>query len=161
MPLTKRTMSVQPSWCLLLPLQQQSVLLLAARGPDGVGKDHPCKPVVVAYRATVLVAAKYGRSLEWGEKADTFMSLDVFADDARWQQALKAWFGSLDSLQHHYLMHFIHGAQILGHKHPDPRFASRWLSFYLESCGDMHLLAESEPQLDERLGDWDREHWVL
>ena len=48
------TLSVQPTWCTMLPLQQQSVLFLASRGPDGVAKVHPCKPVIIAYRATVF-----------------------------------------------------------------------------------------------------------
>jgi hypothetical protein len=72
------TLSVQPEWCRALPLQQQSVMLLAARGPDGVTKMHPCKGVVVAYRGCVLLAAKYGRELRFGERADSFMSLDAF-----------------------------------------------------------------------------------
>jgi hypothetical protein len=76
-----RGISVQPDWCRDLPIQQQSVLLLAGRGPDGVRKHDACKPVHVAYRACILTAAKYGRSLRWGERADSFMSLDLFASD--------------------------------------------------------------------------------
>lgn len=34
------SISVQPEWCLSLPIQQQSVLFLAARGPDGIKKRH-------------------------------------------------------------------------------------------------------------------------
>lgn len=44
-------------WMLQLSMQQQSVLVLACRGPDGVGKFHPTKQVVARYRATVLKAA--------------------------------------------------------------------------------------------------------
>ncbi len=60
--------SVQPEWCRKLNMQQQSVLFLAGRGPDGIPKRHPCKTVHTAYRACVFQAAKYGRLLEWGEK---------------------------------------------------------------------------------------------
>jgi hypothetical protein len=37
-------------WMDDLPMQQQSVVVLATRGPDGVAKHHPCKDVVRAYR---------------------------------------------------------------------------------------------------------------
>jgi hypothetical protein len=151
--------SVFPEWMRDLPMQQQSVLLLAARGPDGIAKAHPCKEIVRAYRATVLLAARYGRALEYGEKADTFMSLDVFASDEAWQQAVYAFFDHADSLPHHYLMHLMHGAQILGYKHPDERFGVRWLALYTALCEDLHLHPESEAEMDERLGDWGREDW--
>jgi hypothetical protein len=161
------TVSVQPEWCRRLPVQQQSVLLLASRGPDGVAKVHPCKPVVIAYRASVLVAAKYGRSLGWGEKADTFMSLDVFATDNRashsalmtWSEAKQQFFDHHDVLPKHYLAHLMHGVEILGYKHPDERFRSRWLSFYVELVDSLHLQPETEAQMDVRLGDWGRAHW--
>lgn len=155
----KYRVSVQPTWCSTLPLQQQSVLFLAARGPDGVGKAHPCKPVQIAYRATVFLAARYGRLLEWGEKADTFMSLDVFADDGRWSGALTEFFKHYDSLQLHYVMHLAHGAEIVGYKHPDVRFRNRWLSFYLALVRELHLYPEGEEEMDRRLGDWDMREW--
>jgi hypothetical protein len=135
------------------------VLLLAARGPDGVGKDHLCKTVVAAYRGTVFLAGRYGRLLNWGEKADSFMSLDVIADAARWAEAIRTWFSVADSLPHHYLLHFAHGAQIIGYKHPDDRFKARWIEFYLRTCEDMHMHPETEAQMDKRLGDWARKEW--
>ena len=151
--------SVQPEWCLKLPLQQQSVLLLAARGPDGVGKYHPCKVVHIAYRGSILNAAKYGRALEWGERADSFMSLDVFADDAKWSEAVEQLFRHHDSLPAHYLKHLMHGTEILGYKHPDKRFRYRWHQFYGAMVIDMHLSLETEEQMDRRLADWDRASW--
>lgn len=152
-------MSVQPEWCRNLPFQQQSVLFLGARGPDGVAKRHPCKPICIAYRACVFKAGKYGRLLEWGEKADTFMSLDVFAHDDRWAEAVQQFLDHRDELALHYSMHLMHGAQILGFKHPDERFRKRWHEFYLTMVESMHLEPETEAQMDKRLGDWAREHW--
>jgi len=137
----------------------QSVLFLAGRGPDGTAKNHPCKQVHVAYRASNFQAAKYGRLLEWGEKADGFMSLDVFADDEAWASAVKDFFKSSDGLPLHYVTHLMHGAEILGYKHPDPRFRARWKHFYMKCVDSMHLGMESEEEMDERLGDWGREYW--
>ncbi len=151
--------SVQPEWMRALPFQMQSVLFLASRGPDGIAKKHPCKAIVIAYRGTVFKAAKYGRSLHWGERADTFMSLDVIAQDTTWQEAIKDFFHHADALPRHYLLHLTHGAEILGYKHPDPKMRTRWLEFYRRSVEDMHLNVETEEQMDKRLGDWDRKFW--
>jgi hypothetical protein len=152
-------LSVQPEWCHELPLQQQSVLLLAARGADNTPKNHPCKPIQIAYRACVFLAGRYGRLLEWGESADSFMSLDVFADAFVWQGAVSTFFKYKDELPHHYISHLMHGAEILGYKHPDPRFRARWLDFYLQLVEDLHLKPESMQDMDRRLGDWGREEW--
>lgn len=152
-------MSVQPEWARSLTIQQQSVLLLAARGPDGVEKFHPCKAVVRAYRGTVLVAARYGRPLHWGERADTFMSLDSIANPHAWQEDCDAYFAAVDSVPHHYQMHLLHGAEILGYKHPDINMRTRWGTFYLRGVDDMHLQPESEAQMDARLSDWNRQEW--
>ncbi len=151
--------SVQPEWCRELPLQQQSVLLLAARGPDGIAKYHPCKDVQRAYRGTVLMAAKFGRCLKWGEKADSFMSLDMIADDDTWSAVVGQFFAHADGLPHHFLMHLTHGAEIIGYKHPDPLFRKKWLAFYMRMVEDKHLLPETEAQMDRRLSDWDQAHW--
>jgi hypothetical protein len=128
---------------------------LAARGPDGIAKSHLCKPVVVAYRACVLVAARRKRLLEWGEKADTFMSLDVFADDTAWGIVVHDFFQNIDELPHHYLAHLMHGAEILGYKHPDKRFRDRWREFYYQMVGGLHLMPEDETEMDDRLNDFE------
>lgn len=151
--------SVQPEWCLDLPLQQQSVLFLAGRGPDGIGKAHPCKDVQRAYRAGIQRGAKIGRCYAWGERGDSFMSMDLIADDAAWKTVTGEFFHHVDELPHHFLMHLLHGAEILGYKHPDPRIAGRWREFYLQGCTDMHLTPETEEQMDERLGDWQQAGW--
>lgn len=161
---TGERISVQPDWCRALPLQQQSVLLLAARGPDGIPKTHPCKRLQRAYRACVLLAAYEGGQMEWGQGHghNTFMGLDEFANDRTWTEGVvSGFFDTVDELPHHFLMHLVHGAQILGYKHPDPRFRQRWNAFYLQAVKDMHLQPESEAAMDIRLCDWNREHWPL
>lgn len=151
--------SVQPEWVRKLPLQQQSVLLLASRGPDGIDKYNPVKHVHRAYRACIFMAAKYGRMLEWGEKADSFMSLEIFADHAAWAQAVDDFLDNIDTLPYHYVTHLMHGAEILGYKHPDKKFRDQWRAFFLAVVDHMHLAAESEETMDQRLGDWQRKFW--
>ena len=61
---------------------------------------------------------------------------------------------------HHYHMHLMHGAQILGYKHPDPKYRSRWNHFYLRCLDDSHTPhPETESEMDERLNDWNRKQW--
>lgn len=158
-PVITTTRSVQPEWSRTLPLQQQSVLLLAARGPDGIPKSHACKDVQRAYRGTVLVAAKYGRELNWGERGDTFMTLDGIADASLWQSIRQGFFHDVDQLPHHFVLHLLHGAEILAYKHPDRWHREAWWLFYTDGCDDMHLVPETERAMDRRLNDWDQEYW--
>ncbi|MFK3857783.1 hypothetical protein [Agrobacterium pusense] len=150
---------VFPEWMFDLPMQQQSVLVLAARGPDGVRKNHPMKDIQRHYRATVLKAARYGRPLATGEPADSFMSLEFIVDERKWLQVQKAYFEHIDEIPHHFHMHLMHGAEILGYKHPDLLMRDRWKQFYFNCCDDAHLPPETEEDMDKRLSDWNRKHW--
>lgn len=153
--------SVQPLWCRYLTVQQQSVLFLATRGPDGAEKFHPCKDVQRAYRATVLVAAKYGRMIEYGEHVDNFMSLRSFGNITQWTAEVDNWFNNIDCIPHHFSMKLLHATEILGYMHPDERFRERWLAFYMRGVHELHLSPESELQLRMRLSDWRRADWPM
>ena len=147
-------------WMLPLTMQQQSVLVLACRGPDAVGKYHPTKALVARYRATVLKAAYLGRPMRIDEgDATTFMTLRLLSRDGHWDAITRDFFDHVDELPHHYYTHLMHGAQIAGYKHSDELFRRRWSDFYLRCCHDLHLHPEMEAQMDQRLGDWDRQHW--
>ncbi len=147
-------------WMLRLTMQQQSVLVLACRGPDGIAKFHPTKLIVARYRATVLKAAYLGRPMRIGEgDATTFMTLHGFSDDTIWTSITADFFDHVDELPHHYYMHLMHGAQIAGHKHSIGLFRERWGSFYQRCCRDLHLHPETEAEMDRRLGD--RRYWDM
>lgn len=149
-------------WLFDLTMQQQSVLVLGCRGPDGIAKFHPTKEIVARYRATVLKAAYLGRPMCVDEGDDTtFMTLLQFSDDDHWNAMCRQFFNHVDSLPHHYYLHLAHGAQIAGYKHPMETFRHRWGEFYLRCCHDMHMMAETEAQMDERLSDWHQRHWDL
>lgn len=148
-------------WLRDLTMQQQSVLVLACRGPDGIGRFHLTKGVVQHYRASVLKAAKTGRALLPGETegSSIFMTLGNFDNDGIWRSNVDGFFNSVDGIAHHYYMHLMHGAEIIGYKHPEELFRKRWEEFYLRCCEDLHLYPETEQAMDERLNDWDRAHW--
>lgn len=165
--------SVIPDWISALPWQQQSVLLLASRGPDGIDKWHRCKRIVRVYRGTVFKAAKKGRTLNddpsCGE-GDSFMDrrpLRMLDNDTsgagesvpNWNDITKDFVECMDELPLHYFMHFMHGVEILGYKHPDPRERSLWHGFYLLIVNAMHLSPETEAAMDARLCDWNHVGW--
>ena len=146
-------------WIFNLPFQQQSVLLLGCRGPDGIAKFHPSKEIVLRYRATILKAAYWGRPMVIDEKADTFMSLEAFTDNAQWSRIVRTYLRHIDEMPHHHHMHLMHGAEIIGYKHPDKLFRDRFFNFYMLCVHDLHLNMETEEEMDERLNDWGMAHW--
>lgn len=74
-----------------------------------------------------------------------------------WRDRMAKIFGdylkSLDELPHHFQLHFMHAAEIVGYKHPDETIRDWWKMVYFELARDMHLYPEPEEQLDIRLGD--------
>jgi len=148
--------SVQQEWMLDLSLQQQSVLLMACRGPDGMRKSHPAKDLIRAYRACVLNAASTAEPLNVGNMGDSFMSIERIISPPAWFNTVKDYLYDVDEIPHHYHLHLMHGAQVLGYKHPDDHTRAIWLGFYLQAVEDMHLYPESEKQMDARLNDFGR-----
>lgn len=132
----------------------QSVLLLAARGADGINKYHASKLVQRAYRASVLKGAYYGDVLPITDTdGNTFMSNVDFGDWKAWRHAIHGFFNTVDDLPFHFVLHLIHGAEILGYKHPDSAYRDRWWVFYIRAVEEMHLGRETEAELDARLND--------
>ena len=148
-------------WILDLTMQMQSVLMLPNRGPDGIEKFHPAKPLICHYRACVLKAAQLGRALKSGEGTgdNTFMTLQCFDSHSHWGAVVKTFFDAVDALPHHAYQHITLGAEIIGYKHPDPFFRARWCSFYLDSCDNLHRPPETEAMMDKRLNDWGQRYW--
>ncbi len=79
-----------------------------------------------------------------------------------WQAAmtgvLAQYMKSLDELPHHYQLHFMHAAEIIGYKHPSMEIRHWWGRAYDSLANDMHLTPETEAQLDFRLAD-NEENW--
>lgn len=148
-------MKLLPDWVETLPLQQQAVLVLALRGPDGFAKKHGSKPVLWFYRACVLKAAHKGRMLNHGDHVPTFMSM-LAADAGTWQEQLRAFRDVEDELPLHYYTHLMHAAQILAYKHPDLAIRKRWHDFYAQCCDYLHVPEETCNAMDARLADFGR-----
>jgi len=152
--------SVLQDWVHGLTFMQQSVLICAVRGPDGIRKDHPVKVLCRWLRRSFLISAFNRRPL-----LDPYeLGGGSFTGPCRTEEvrdlghASELYFRSIDELPHHFQLHLMHAAEILGYKHPEPKVAGWWSEFYLQCANDAHLFPETEEQMDRRLGDFE-EHW--
>jgi hypothetical protein len=149
-------------------MMQQSVLLAAIRGPDGVAKyDKGAKMLLRWYRRCVLFSAMSGIVLNdpCDPGGGSFMgpSLVSHSKTDSWEDGMAGhvddYLRQLDALPHHYQLHFMHAVEILGYKHPDSRIRVFWNRLYLRLANDFHLHPETEEELDDRLGD-SRSGWL-
>lgn len=130
-------------------LKQQTVVLAAFRGCDGVPKNDPSKQFTKNMRSSILINADQGSTfypesdamLDSTGKADID---DFFIDCSR---------GGLDAYPVHWLMHLLQAAEIVGYKCKDKSISEYWLYFYLTGVKALHLNPETEEQLDVRLAD--------
>lgn len=131
--------SVVQDWVQHLPLKQQTVLLCALRGCDGIAKEDPSKKFVRHYRNTLLLNA---------DAHSDFMKGMPTESDVR--DFCKA----LDGYPMHWLLHFLHGCEIVGYKHPHFPVRVWWHKFYDSVVENgLHLRHETEEALDRRLSD--------
>lgn len=153
--------SVLQDWVQELPFMQQSVLLTAIRGCDGLAKYHVSKFVLRWLRRCVMYSA-------FSKKAIT----DPYEDDGgnftgkipkdkypTIETLFKAYLNNIDDVAHHFHMHVVHAAEIMGYKHPDENIRSQWEQFYYDCCRDFHMHPESKTEMEQRLGD-SREGWL-
>lgn len=159
--------SVLQDWVQDLTMMQQTVLLTAIRGPDGLPKYAGVKMLLRWLRRCVLLSAIDGRVLDnpydvnggsfTGPSLDGPDELDHWGD--RMLVHVNAYLRELDGIPHHFQMHFMHAVEILGYKHPCDDIAMWWRQLYLRLVNDLHLHPETEAELDSRLSDT-REGWL-
>ena len=159
---------VTQAWVHRISMMQQSVLLAAVRGPDGLAKyGGGAKMLLRWYRRCILLSAMDKRVLadpiEPNGGSFTGPSLDGADDVDHWSDRMQAhvndYLRQLDALPHHWQMHFMHAVEIVGYKHPDAVIRHFWHRVYLRLVHDMHVWPETEQQLDDRLGD-SRSGWL-
>lgn len=173
---------VTQSWLHTLPIMQQTVLLSAIRGCDGLAKRHKAKPLLKWFRRCILLSAFDGRALTdpfepgGGSFTGPICALEDFKISGgtdperqyfsfgRWvsehdcrcsmlQKVSDDFIDSRDELHAHYQVHAMHAFEILGYKHPDADIREFWNGVYLRLVHAYHLWPETEEQLDARLGD--------
>jgi hypothetical protein len=147
---------------------QQTVLLTAVRGPDGLPKYGPIKMLLRWYRRCILLSSLDGEVLgnPTDDRGGSFMgpsfSPSVYGDD-NWRDVMDSILGDylrdLDAIPHHFQLHLMHAFQIVGYKHPVDDIRGWFNQAYVRLVHDMHLYPESEDQLDQRLNDT-RSGWL-
>lgn len=165
--------SVLQDWVQCLSLMQQSVLISSIRGADGLHKDHISKYILRWLRRSVLLNAFIGRPLLNPTEAPDGGSFtgplkhssvpvpqNVDMEQVRRQYDLSVldavaqdYLRSTDEIPHHFHMHVMHAAEILGYKHPETWIRVWWNDFYLKMASDAHLFPETAEQMDRRLDD--------
>lgn len=153
---------VTQEWTHDLPCMQQTVLLTAVRGPDGVAKYHSCKYLIRWFRRCVLLGALDHNVFEnpYDKRGGSFTGPSYVWPSGiahNWtiemDKVVVRYLQSLDELPHHFQLHFMHAAEIVGYKHPDPTIRDWWNWLYRELVKDMHLAVETVEEMDYRLGD--------
>lgn len=160
---------VQQEWVLKIPFMQQSVLFAAVRAPDGIRKNHPVKVLLRWYRRCVLLSAFDQKALTDAFSPGGGSFTGPFEEhhaarhfgtnrERAWPQVRDMYLAHVDELPHHFQLHFMHAAQIVGVHHCDPAIADWWKSFYLMIVNDAHLHPESDEDMNRRLSD-NRDEW--
>lgn len=160
----------QQEWVLQIPYMQQSVLFAAVRAPDGMRKNHPVKVLLRWYRRCILLSAFDRRSLTdpfepgGGSFTGPFTlehAAGIFGiANVReaWGQIREMYLAHVDEIPHHFQLHFMHAAQIVGVHHPDRAIRIWWDGFYLMIVNDAHLHPETPEEMNARLSD-NRDEW--
>lgn len=148
---------------------QQTVLISAVRGPDGIGKSNLFKVVVSWYRRCILKDAMTGDVFTdsytpgggsfMGKSSglcetDKWAGIEDFGPDhlsRSFRQNMKSYLEYVDALPHHYYMHLAHAAEIIGYHHPNQRIAIFWKTVYEMIAEDLHFTPETKEEMDNRL----------
>ncbi|WP_206523144.1 MULTISPECIES: hypothetical protein [unclassified Mesorhizobium] len=177
----------QQEWVVNLSWMQQAVLFAAVRAPDGIRKDHPVKVMMRWYRRSVLQGAFEGRPFidpfepgggsftgpftsshaeEAGLIHPQWVAVPPAQRDPLWQvirhdvfnKTRDLYLRHVDELPHHFQLHLMHAAEIIGYEHPTQWIADWWRQFYFMIVNDAHLFPETREQMNERLSD-DEDAW--
>lgn len=146
MPKSKHSESVLHDWVHTLTFQQQALLMTGMRGPDGSNKHNPAKEIVRFLRGAICKPAG-----DWdGLNNNDF----VWGDYEVFNICAKSFFDDPDAYPHHFIMHLIHCAEVIGYKHPDIQIRHNWNWFYLKACKSLHMISETMADMDTRLNDF-------
>lgn len=146
--------SVLQDWTNGLSFMMQSVLITACRGPDGIRKDHPVKVLIRYLRRCFLIRAFDGR-VSWNpyEPGGGSFTGPLNPAAGNIEAYVEIYLRHVDELPHHFQLHLMHAAEILGYKHPEEDTRGFWRQFYFAIVNDAHLRVEPEEDMDKRLGD--------
>lgn len=161
---------VTQPWTHGLTFMQQTVLLTAVRGPDGIPKYGAIKMLLRWYRRCILISSLDNailnnpyEPLRGGSFMGASYDWPPGLHDGDWAKRMDGivtqYLRDVDAIPHHFHLHLMHSFEIVGYNHPDQSIRSWFRSVYERLVHDMHLWPETEEQMDRRLGD-SREQWL-
>jgi hypothetical protein len=135
--------SVLQDWVGQLEVRMQGVLVSAVRGCDTAQRHDNSKVLQRVYRSEILQSHEDDLS-----KCKSFI---LAADIPTTVELMAKYLDDSDHMPIHYVMHFLHAAEILGYFLPDLERRGMWRSFYEVACGKYHLNPETQEALVARL----------
>ncbi len=133
--------SVLQPWVEQLGLRHQGVLMACVRGCDSVPKEDATKALARCLRGVLLNS--------FDPKPTSFIE---HVNDDELRERMVAVLKNHDHYPIHYIMHLMHGSEIIGYKHPRAAVRVMWRWWYMKLAQCFHLNIETEEQLDARLG---------
>lgn len=137
--------NILQQWVTELGLRHQGTLLTAVRGCDTIPKRHHSKTLTCFYRGSIL-----NTHCADEVKPTSFITRPI-DDMPLMLEIMQEFAKSHDELPHHYVMHLVHAAEIVGYKHPIHQVRQAWNGFYRIMCRKLHMNPEQLPDLDARL----------
>lgn len=138
--------SVLHDWVQELPFQMQALLTTAMRGPDENNKFNAAKGVIRYLRSVVLKPAG-----EWnGKNNNDFM----WGEYDKFHQYANMFWADHDEYPHHFIMHLVHCAEVVGYMHPVEEIRHIWLHFYGDATLAFHMNPETKAEMTTRLNDF-------
>ena len=151
-------MNVLQEWLSNISFMQQSVLLTAIRGADTLPKKNISKYLLRWYRRCILICAFENKVHHTMHESCTGNFTGAVPASLTRDMLVDEYLQDVDAIPHHFHLHVVHAAEIIGYKHPITETRDWWYSFYRRAVQDLHLNPESEVQMDKRLED-NREDW--
>lgn len=145
--------SVLHDWVCGLTFQMQALLLTAMRGPDGNSKHNSAKAIVRYLRGIVIKPAG-----AWAHHREGVVGLNdnnfMWGEYDKFKAYANTFWDDHDEYPHHFIMHLLHCAEVVGYKHPDCIVSLNWTYFYVSGCESFHMDPETEVRMDKRLNDF-------
>jgi hypothetical protein len=135
--------SVIRSWVSDLGNRHQVALLTAMRGCDYIQRDNSARPIVRALRFAVM---------DMGGETPLAVTNDFLSLSLEWAD-IAAFLKDWDRYPVHFLHHLMHACEVAAYKHPDRDLAAAFMSVYRGLILNLHVTAETEAEMDNRLND--------
>lgn len=126
-----------------LGLRHQGVLISSVRGCDTAERHDASKMLSRCLRAEILNA-----HVGDAKKSKSFIEK---VEIGEMRERMKAFLNALDHYPIHFVMHFIHAAEIVGYCHPNLDHQLVWKDFYEAACRRLHVNPETLGELNARL----------